>query len=129
MGVYANTQAALDGCFHVDGKGYNTLTVHGEDHETTLKEIALSEYPELKKIFTGYDVAYDAVKKEIEPLEDQAEKVHLETWAKIRSELVALGHFTAEEAEKEQFTIKDGRFIRIMSAENMLNKLLKDILN
>lgn len=128
MGVYANTQAALDGCFHVDNE-YTKLTVHGEDHDTLLKEIVLVEAPELKKIFTDYGVAYDAVKKEIKPLEDEAQKVHQETWDAIRNELVALGHFTAEEAVKEQFTIKDGRFIRIMSAENMLKKFLKDILN
>jgi hypothetical protein len=113
MGVYKDIEEAKKGafCFDLDEENA-TLEILGEDEEEILREIPFVEYPALNAIFMTAKAEVEEMKADAKARQKTYRENFEQTWGKIYTDLVALGHYTSvEEASKDKFTIKDGRWL------------------
>jgi hypothetical protein len=113
MGVYKDSEDANNGAFSFDLFEENpTLDILGEDEEEVLRKIPFVEYPNLNALYQTAKTEVEAIKADAKARRESYSSAFKEAWNKIYTDLVALGHYASvEEASKDKFTIKDGRWL------------------
>jgi hypothetical protein len=133
MGVFPSMKEANLATF-AHKKEANELHIFGDDDETVVKTIPLSEAPALAKVLADYRAKVDEFNTRVDASQTQTQEIHDEAWGMIYNDLVAMGVYpSVEEAKKDKFTLKDGRFLRTYipkpSIRNIIDEALEDLLN